>query len=336
MNKYDNKAFSAERKKPRPLKSGGGDINRQPIRKMNHMADAITEITCSSAEDLLERLGRGNTLWEGTRQFWVFRGHSNDEKYRLIPTALRAKPPAILGYTFKPKAGLQATNAEQKNAELERLHEFYWSIDAQGLHVPGDSNLLRTPCGWRKMEETIQEKGWPIDELLPLLALAQHYEVPTRLLDWSDSPLVAAFFAAKGAASKEPKGKFLSVWALNLDWIIHEAFPGRVPKMSVYVVTAPRASNPNLHAQGGVFTTENLTGSELSAPVSVRTVDEIVKERWQTQKSPNSVMVHLKLPAEQSIHSDINTCGLCWLMLFLHHESTHYNRTGNYGARASR
>ena len=36
------------------------------------------------------------------------------------------------------------------------------------------------------------------------------------------------------------------------------------------------------------------------------------------------------------IHSDINTCGLCWLMLFLHHESTHYNRTGNYGARASR
>src|SRR5688572_26588909 len=36
------------------------------------------------------------------------------------------------------------------------------------------------------------------DDLYGWLALMQHYRLPTRLLDWSESPLVAALFAATG------------------------------------------------------------------------------------------------------------------------------------------
>ena len=263
------------------------------------MPDAIEQIKCTSAEEMLQGLSRGNSLWEGSRQFWVFRGHSDDDNYRLIPSALRTVPPAVLGYTFAPVTGLQATNAEQKDVEFKRLHEFYWSIDAQGLKVPGDGNFLRTPGGWRDMENKIEKNGWPIDELLPLLALAQHYGVPTRLLDWSDRPLVAAFFAAKSVAVN-PKGKYISVWALNLDWIINKAFPGSSPKMSVYVVTAPRASNPNLHAQGGVFTTENLTANDLPKSVKTKSVDEVVKEKWNKISCGKPVMGHLTLPVSEA------------------------------------
>ena len=115
---------------------------------------AVKKINCTTAEDLLWYLGRNNLVWGNNRHFWVFRGHS-DENYKLIPSALRKKPQASLGYTSDPKKGVQLTNQEQKNAEFDRLHEFYWAIDAQGLHVPGEGNLLRTPIGWKTLEKKL-------------------------------------------------------------------------------------------------------------------------------------------------------------------------------------
>lgn len=261
------------------------------------MPSAIKHFNCTSAEDLLDKLRPTNELWQGTRHFWAFRGHWDDD-YELVPSALRKSSQATLGYTFAPKKGVQPRNQDQKEAEFQRLHEFYWAIDAQGLHVPGDSNLLRTPKGWQDLETKIQIQGWPVDELLPLLALAQHYGVPTRLLDWSDKPLVAAYFAGKGAA-QHSEGTFLSLWALNLDWVIHTAFPGN-SDMTVYIVTAPHASNPNLHAQGGIFTSEMMTAASFPNPVDAKPVNVIIEEKWQSLHCSDPVMGHFRLPCSEA------------------------------------
>jgi len=51
---------------------------------------------------------------------------------------------------------------------------------------------------------------WPEGDYVLQLAMMQHYRLPTRLLDWTESPLFALFFAVK-SADDEPG----VLWALS-------------------------------------------------------------------------------------------------------------------------
>jgi len=96
----------------------------------------------------------------------------------------------------------------------------------------------------------------PGDDQLEWLALMQHHGAPTRLLDFTWSPYVAAFFALEKATTHS------AVWALNLPllWDIHSS--RRIGKVNVLDAdprqpeTFDRFYRPNAHAfvwQGDPF-----------------------------------------------------------------------------------
>ncbi len=58
---------------------------------------------------------------------------------------------------------------------------------------------------------TTRHSHWPEDDHSIQLAMMQHYGLPTRLLDWTESPLFALFFAIR---EKEYEARNGSLWAI--------------------------------------------------------------------------------------------------------------------------
>jgi hypothetical protein len=174
---------------------------------------------------------------------WAFRGQSNSE-WRLISTLGRY----LNDFVAK----------EYWLEQEERIKRIFQRKATLFLnHIPEPSDTFQ----------------W--------LALMQHHGAPTRLLDFTWSPYVAAFFALERTTTQA------AVWAINPKKIVYinrKTFLEKLPG-NVIGIGEPFVMNSRLVAQSGTF---------ISTKQATRPIEDIVN----AYDYPEDTLVKFELPAD--------------------------------------
>lgn len=202
------------------------------------------EITTKSVDEFFEELNplkRGTTL----KSSLIYRGQENSE-WPLTASVFRI---------FSERK-IKLNIYDKINFEMASLFHFAKSLGGINLFDQRCQNVTT----W--LESNIEKNNvdclddWPAKDALELMALAQHSGIPTRLLDWTYNPYIAAHFAAHSSILSEKRSDKLAVWCYDNSYTIDarkEIQPGDFAT-NVYRLEPPFwGSNPNAVAQSGCF-----------------------------------------------------------------------------------
>jgi hypothetical protein len=122
---------------------------------------------------------------------WCFRGHRESEWLLLtsLDRAVRRDINEVRGSTHV--TGYYHLDREEEITKYRQQFEAELSRYTSKPPADGDSG------------------SW--------FALMQHYGTPTRFLDWTSSPYVAAYFALEKQATEGARRS--AIWAIDLDWL---------------------------------------------------------------------------------------------------------------------
>lgn len=199
-----------------------------------------------------------------------YRGHSRAD-YRLVPSLFR-------------DIDMKAPNAVQVVSQLER--NLYYEFKSRGFQHIGHASGLE------------------------LLAIMQHHQVPTRLLDWTRSFAVALYFAT----SSRPLTEGPHIWALDPQELNFRAIgrriiahvdpaqyenamktEGAVPSLPTVAIQPPLNSE-RIIAQQGVFTLHASHGIPLDEEeFGGEPLPDTVLRKFEVPNCPTDIVMFLAL-----------------------------------------
>ena len=208
------------------------------------MTSNIDSIYCKTLDEFWDCVSPIGEMFNAPGSSFIYRGQSNSA-WELIPKVFRKEVLA------KYKTGMMSLLNDHPGQfffEWVLLSSFIHYCDSKGLSIPNDSMEFRTYFHQNNITNlhAINNQSWPQDSVIPLMALAQHHGIPTRLLDWSNNPYVACYFAAASAIGEDFKNDDnIALFAVNLNAI--NCIGG------LKHVRVPGSTSSNLSSQGGSF-----------------------------------------------------------------------------------
>lgn len=277
----------------------------------------IQDYHYDETDSLLRAISYKGELFNLLSGDFIFRGHFSDD-YQLLPFALRegSLDRFYSSRDYLNKAIFTASQLEvvQMMTEYELLQRFYNICDKNHLRVPDCPRLRDNIVKGYDLVSLFGREDWLPREFWEVAALAQHYGIPTRLLDWTSNIHTALYFAIKDyirpvsmrervlkqkdfllneSKVKEP---LCEIWALDTKVVV--AKEGKLP---LILIRPPYHGNPNLAAQEGVFTLWTVT-----KPVSIKggkyTFDKNFKDRKPLDYHLSNKLDELKADAHPYLY----------------------------------
>jgi len=148
----------------------------------------------------------------------------------------------------------------------------------------------------------------PLSEFKPenewdLLAVAQHHGLPTRLLDWTYSSLVALWFAVSESPKKDDNGKMENgvVWILNAEVEDFRTDTEKYGPLSdrITKIYRPKVVSRRISAQAGAFTVHKINDS-----------GRIIKFENHKRYGKNLIKVIIPFSQFSSLRKSLNILGI--------------------------
>ena len=244
---------------------------------------------------------------------YVFRGESDSDRH-LIPFAYRteSKNSKISGrkkikmeverYLKRQRLIMPADGLDmgQDFYEIATLMWFYDMANRQGLRVPDIPHMSLGNEFFEAQKQAFKINGKDfLERWSDIAAVAQHYGVPTRMLDWTFDVNLALYFAVMKLPVNDPSAEHpsaVSLWALD---------KSRIASMDVGVrIIVPKyCDNPNISAQSGLFTLliGDNPGKDLEKLIEEIPVDEKPSIGLIMEHDHEPVLMKIDIPYEEAV-----------------------------------